>query len=89
MRIIPFITDAGTARKILDHLGESAQPPRIAPARGPPLWELEQAHRHQAGSDLQWESTPNPNRCLSLISVSPGNEQFFYALTLGRLVLRV
>jgi len=33
MRIIAFITDTGTVRKILDHLGESAQPPRIAPAR--------------------------------------------------------
>ena len=60
MRIIAFITDAGTVRKILDHLGESAQPPRIAPARGPPLWELEQAHRHQAGNDPQWDSTPQP-----------------------------
>jgi len=39
MRIIAFITDAPTARDILVHLGEPTTPPRIAPARGPPLWE--------------------------------------------------
>jgi hypothetical protein len=39
MRIIAFITDAPTVRDILDHLGEPTMPPRIAPARGPPLWE--------------------------------------------------
>lgn len=30
-RIIAFINDAGTLRRILDHIGESTQPPRIAP----------------------------------------------------------
>jgi hypothetical protein len=30
MRIIAFINDAGAVKKILDHIGESAQPPRIA-----------------------------------------------------------
>ena len=39
MRILAFITDASTIRDILDHLGEPTAPPRIAPARGPPLWE--------------------------------------------------
>jgi hypothetical protein len=37
MRIIAFINEAGDVRKILEHIGESSQPPRIAPARGPPL----------------------------------------------------
>src|ERR1019366_28490 len=32
------ITDGPTVRDILDHLGEPTMPPRIAPARGPPLW---------------------------------------------------
>ena len=35
MRIIAFINDASTVRKILDHIGESTRPPSIAPARGP------------------------------------------------------
>ena len=39
MRIIAFITDASTIRDILGHLGEPTAPPRIAPARGPPLRE--------------------------------------------------
>jgi hypothetical protein len=31
--------EATTVRDILGHLGEPTTPPRIAPARGPPLWE--------------------------------------------------
>ena len=54
MRIIAFINDAGTVKKILDHIGESTQPLRIAPARGPPLWE---APVEQAENDPQWGSS--------------------------------
>ena len=43
MRIIAFITDAPTVRDLLAHLGEPMAPPRIAPARGPPLWEAADA----------------------------------------------
>ena len=43
MRIIAFITDPSTIRDILLHLGEPTAPPRIAPARGPPLWDLPDA----------------------------------------------
>ena len=59
MRIIAFIVDAGTVRKILDHLGETAQPPRIAPARGPPLWEAAMA-RERAGNDHGWDMSAQP-----------------------------
>ena len=59
MRIIAFITEGSSVRKILEHLGEYTLPPCIAPARGPPLWELEAAHR-QAGNDPAWESAPQP-----------------------------
>ena len=54
MRIIAFINDAGTVKKILDHIGESTQPPRIAPARGPPLWEAAAA-AEPAKNDPQWD----------------------------------
>jgi hypothetical protein len=40
MRIIAFITHASAVRGILVHLGEPIAPPRVAPARGPPLWDL-------------------------------------------------
>lgn len=40
MRIVAFITDPTSVREILAHLGESIRPPIIAPARGPPLWEI-------------------------------------------------
>jgi hypothetical protein len=59
MRIIAFINDAGTVKKILDHIGESALPPRIAPARGPPLWEA-MADFGQAGNDPQWDTSAQP-----------------------------
>ena len=45
MKIIAFMArghpvDEGEAiRAILTHRGEPVDPPRIAPARGPPLWE--------------------------------------------------
>ena len=40
MRIIAFITEGPVIRKILGHLGEPTSPPRLLPARGPPLWEM-------------------------------------------------
>ena len=39
MRLIAFITEGTQIRKILDHIGVESEPPHIAPARGPPLWE--------------------------------------------------
>jgi hypothetical protein len=59
MRIIAFITDAGTVRKILDHLGEPTQSPKIAPARGPPLWEVATASE-LADKRAEWDMTAPP-----------------------------
>jgi hypothetical protein len=59
MRIIAFIDNASTVRKIFDHIGESTQPPRIVPARGPPLWEAAMASE-QAGNDPQWDMSAQP-----------------------------
>lgn len=39
MRIIAFITHSADICQILDHIGVEAEPPRIAPVRGPPLWD--------------------------------------------------
>jgi hypothetical protein len=36
MRIISFIEDAHTIRKILSHINEPTEPPPVSPARGPP-----------------------------------------------------
>ena len=38
-RVVAFITEADPVRRILTHIGEPAEPPRISPARGPPAWE--------------------------------------------------
>ena len=39
MRIVAFITETTPVQRILNHIGEPAQPPPIAPARGPPAWD--------------------------------------------------
>jgi hypothetical protein len=33
------VTATEPVQRILTHLGEPAEPPRIAPARGPPAWD--------------------------------------------------
>ena len=43
MRIIAFVTETAPVQRILGHIGEPCTPPRIAPARGPPLWEEDEA----------------------------------------------
>ena len=54
MRIIAFLADPVAVRAILAHLGEPTAPPRIAPARGPPLWEATgDAHDPSADPLLQ------------------------------------
>jgi hypothetical protein len=52
MRIIAFITAGPAVRDILDHLGEPTAPPRIAPARGPPLWVAADAEHDPAADPL-------------------------------------
>ena len=39
MRLIPFITYSADIRQILGHIGVESEPAKIAPARGPPLWD--------------------------------------------------
>jgi len=39
MRIVAFITEAAPVQRILKHVGEPPEPPRISPARGPPAWD--------------------------------------------------
>ncbi|MBM4182275.1 MAG: IS91 family transposase, partial [Betaproteobacteria bacterium] len=58
MRIIAFIDEGEAIRKILQHLGEPIAPPKLAPARGPPLWEA--AAAEQAGNDPQWDQAAQP-----------------------------
>ena len=50
----PFALDL---RDILAHLGEPTAPPRIAPARGPPLWEAVSA-KHAPTPDPALLPTP-------------------------------
>jgi len=47
MRIIAFITFSADIHKILEHIGVDPEAPRIAPARGPPLWDDSGAQESQ------------------------------------------
>ena len=61
MRIIAFITHSADIRHILEHIGVESEPPHIAPARGPPLWNECDA---QAGEGSQiapdWDIAAQP-----------------------------
>ena len=57
IRIIAFITEAPAVREILAYLGEPTSPPRMAPARGPPLWEM--ADAGQGECDPQAQPVPD------------------------------
>ena len=59
MRIIAFINGGPVIREILGHLGEPTSAPRIAPARGPPLWELPVAGQAEREADPQTQPAPD------------------------------
>ena len=59
MRIIAFINDGPVIREILGHLGEPTSAPRIAPARGPPLWELQATEPAERETDPQAQQAPD------------------------------
>jgi hypothetical protein len=39
MKMIAFIWEKPTIKQILAHIGEPTEPPRLSPARAPPLWD--------------------------------------------------
>jgi hypothetical protein len=56
MRIIAFITHSADIRQILEHIGVESEPPHIAPARGPPLWDEVDAQVGEAVEPLpDWD----------------------------------
>jgi hypothetical protein len=57
IRIIAFINEAMAVREILAYLGEPTSAPRMAPARGPPLWEM--ADGGQGECDPQAQPAPD------------------------------
>ena len=59
MRSIAFITAPRTVRQRLEHRGEPTQPPRCAPARGPPLGAVVTAVP-PADNDPRWAELAQP-----------------------------
>jgi Putative transposase len=60
MRIIAFITHSADIRQILDHLGVQSEPPNIAPARGPPLWEADAQWGEGGQALVGWDLQAQP-----------------------------
>ncbi len=66
MRLIAFITNTAEVRKILEHIGVDSVPPRITPARGPPLWDNCDAPADEVLEALpDWDQSaqPAPDYC--------------------------
>ena len=62
MRLIAFITEGAQIRKILDHIGVDSQPPHIAPARGPPLWDDGDAQMGEGVAvEPDWDMAAQPS----------------------------
>jgi hypothetical protein len=40
MKILAFVTESASVRRILEHAGEAVRPPPLAPSRAPPQGEL-------------------------------------------------
>ena len=61
MRLIAFITHSADIRQILEHIGADSEPPQIAPARGPPLWDDCDAQvGENAGGEPDWDMAAQP-----------------------------
>lgn len=63
MRIIAFITHSADIRQILDHIGVDSEPPRLCPARGPPLWdgcEADAQRGEEAQIEPDWDGAAQP-----------------------------
>ncbi|MEO8132569.1 MAG: hypothetical protein ABI831_01125 [Betaproteobacteria bacterium] len=59
MRSIACITAALAVREILGHPGEPTSPPRLAKARGPPLWQMPDAAAATRQIDPQVQPEPD------------------------------
>jgi hypothetical protein len=63
MRTIAFITHSALIRHMLDHTGVQSEPPRIPPARGPPLWEDGDAQVGEGAKSNQTGEHTGMGRC--------------------------
>jgi hypothetical protein len=61
MRIIAFITDGPVIRHILDSIGEPSGPPPIAAARGPAVWDMQEATLDERPWDAPVDLEPEYN----------------------------
>jgi hypothetical protein len=75
MRIIAFITHSAYIQHILDHIGADSEPPHMAPARGPPMWDgcdAQAGEGTQIGPDWDLAAQPAPDFDVDQRSIGDG-----------------
>ena len=51
MKLVAIVTDPGSIKRVLRHLGEPTDPPAREPARGPPYWKSRVLRRSARDED--------------------------------------
>jgi hypothetical protein len=51
MKLVALVTDPGSIRRVLRHLGEDTEAPVREPARGPPFWKSRVLRRSASDAD--------------------------------------
>ncbi len=51
MKLVAIVTDPGSIKRVLRHLGEPTDPPAREPARGPPFWKSRVLRRSASDAD--------------------------------------
>jgi len=51
MKLVAIVTDPGSIKRVLRHLGEPTDPPAREPARGPPYWKSRVLRRSASDAD--------------------------------------
>ena len=60
MHIIAFITHSAQIGQMLDHIGVDSEPPRLSPARGPPLWDAGEQVGGDSRAEPDWDLVEQP-----------------------------
>jgi len=66
LRTVAFTVFSANLHEILEHIGAESKAARIAPARGPPLWDVcgAQEMGTEVDAEPDWElANPSPPGC--------------------------
>jgi hypothetical protein len=63
MRLVAFVTEAMTVRRILAHVGEATEPPALSPSRAPPAEEFPWAADQGGEAEFDQRTTHSEAEC--------------------------